>query len=163
MNKIIVSVVLAISLVLIINKVADKIFYTEKPENSAYTVVDSLSTSSESVTKTESENSEIESISALFASTSSADGAVIFKKCAACHSIAKGGGNKIGPALWGTLGRKAGTVPDAKVSPEGLFFKVPYLAIDVPFPTLTITNKVGSTVVKLGAVEVNKTKTKNYN
>ena len=116
MNKIIVSVVLAISLVLIINKVADKIFYTEKLENSAYTVVDSLSTSSESVTKTESENSEIESISALFASTSSADGAVIFKKCAACHSIAKGGGNKIGPALWGTLGRKAGTVPDYKYS-----------------------------------------------
>ena len=116
MNKIIVSVVLAISLVLIINKVADKIFYTEKPENSAYTVVDSLSTSSESVTKTESENSEIESISALFASTSSADGAVIFKKCAACHSIAKGGGNKIGPALWGTLGRKAGTVQDYKYS-----------------------------------------------
>ena len=30
----------------------------------------------------------------------------IFKKCAACHSIAKGGGNKIGPALWGVLGRQ---------------------------------------------------------
>tara|TARA_B100000902_G_C27236363_1_gene877651 strand:+ start:190 stop:537 length:348 start_codon:yes stop_codon:yes gene_type:complete len=59
------------------------------------------------------------------------------------------------------LGAKAGTVPDAKVSPEGLFFKVPYLAIDVPFPSLTLTNKVGTTVVKLGAVEVNEPKSKN--
>ena len=53
---------------------------------------------------------------ALFASVSSADGAKVFKKCAACHSIAKGGANKIGPALWGVIGRKAGAVPNYKYS-----------------------------------------------
>ena len=116
MNKIIVSIVLTITLVLAINKIADKIYYTEKPEKSAYAVIDSESSSSETATKVEAGNSESESISALFASTSSADGEAIFKKCAACHSIAKGGGNKIGPALWGTLGRKAGIVPDYKYS-----------------------------------------------
>ena len=52
----------------------------------------------------------------MFASTSASDGAKIFKKCAACHSIAQGGGNKIGPALWGVLGRKAGTVSGYKYS-----------------------------------------------
>ena len=53
---------------------------------------------------------------ALLASASVADGENVFKKCAACHSIAKGGGNKIGPALWGVLGRQAGSVSDYKYS-----------------------------------------------
>ena len=53
---------------------------------------------------------------ALFASTSAADGGKIFKKCAACHSIEKGGKNKIGPALWGVLGRNAGSISDYKYS-----------------------------------------------
>ena len=53
---------------------------------------------------------------ALFASTSAAEGAKVFKKCAACHSINEGGSNKIGPALWGVLGRSVGSVPDYKYS-----------------------------------------------
>ena len=52
----------------------------------------------------------------LLASASAADGKKIFKKCAACHSVAKGGGNKIGPALWGVLGRQAGSISDYKYS-----------------------------------------------
>ena len=43
-------------------------------------------------------------------------GKKVFKKCAACHSISQGGANKIGPALWGVLGRKAGSVSDYKYS-----------------------------------------------
>ena len=31
-----------------------------------------------------------------------------FKKCAACHSINKGGKNKIGPALYNVVGRAVG-------------------------------------------------------
>ena len=53
---------------------------------------------------------------ALFASTSAAEGAKVFKKCLACHSIADGGANKFGPALWGVLGRPAGSVPGYKYS-----------------------------------------------
>ncbi|NWH09677.1 MAG: cytochrome c family protein [Alphaproteobacteria bacterium] len=36
-------------------------------------------------------------------------GAVVFKQCAACHSL-KQGENKVGPSLFGVIGRKAGTV-----------------------------------------------------
>ena len=57
-----------------------------------------------------------ENIMTLIASTSVADGEKVFKKCAACHTIAKGGGNKIGPALWGVLGRKSGSISDYKYS-----------------------------------------------
>ena len=52
----------------------------------------------------------------LLASANAADGEKVFKKCAACHSISKGGGNKIGPALYNVLGRQAGSLPDYKYS-----------------------------------------------
>ena len=113
MNKIIVSVVLAIILVLGINKITDVIFYVEKPEQSVYQVEDV--TIAASTTSTEVDSGS-ENILALFASTNAAEGAKIFKKCAACHSIAEGGSNKIGPALWGVLGRPIGSVPDYKYS-----------------------------------------------
>ena len=116
MNKIIVSIVFAIILVFGINKIADVIFFVKKPEKSAYQVA--MTTTATSTTSAESSLDDADSgnIMSLFASTSSADGAKIFKKCAACHSIAQGGGNKIGPALWGVLGRKAGIVSGYKYS-----------------------------------------------
>ena len=115
MNKIIVSIVLAIILVFGINKIADVIFFVKKPEKSAYQVA---MTTTASTTGAETSLDDVDSgnIMSLFASTSSADGAKIFKKCAACHSIAQGGGNKIAPTLWGVLGRKAGTVSNYKYS-----------------------------------------------
>lgn len=36
-------------------------------------------------------------------------GQAVFKKCAACHTAEKGGPNKVGPNLWGVVGRKAGS------------------------------------------------------
>ena len=104
MNKIIVSIVFAIILVLGINKVTDVIFYVEKPEKSAYQVTSLTTAASTTSAETSSTNSEEGNIMALFASTSTAEGAKVFKKCAACHSIKEGGANKIGPALWGVLG-----------------------------------------------------------
>jgi len=116
MNKIIVSIVLAVILVLGINKITDVIFYVEKPEKSAYQVASVTSASSTTTTEESSVVSGTGDIMALFASTSTAEGAKVFKKCAACHSISEGGANKIGPALWGVIGRKAGSVPDYKYS-----------------------------------------------
>ena len=116
MNKIIVSIVLALVLILGINKITDVIFYVEKPEKSAYQVASVTTVASSTSAETNSVNSESENIMALFASTSATEGAKVFKKCAACHSIAEGGSNKIGPALWGVLGRPAGSVSGYKYS-----------------------------------------------
>jgi len=116
MNKIIVSIVLAVVLVLGINKITDVIFYVEKPEKSAYQVDGVTAVGSTSSSETISDSSESGDIMALFASTNTSEGAKIFKKCAACHSIAQDARNKIGPALWGVLGRKAGSVTDYKYS-----------------------------------------------
>ena len=116
MNKIIVSIVLAIILVLGINKIADIIFFVKKPEKSAYQVATVTTVASTTSAEAGSVSSESGNIMALFASTSVAEGAKVFKKCAACHSIAEDGGNKIGPALWGVLGRPAGSIPGYKYS-----------------------------------------------
>ena len=113
MNKIIVSVIIAVILVLGINKIADFVFYVEKPTKSAYQVA-SVSTTSE--TTSISSNEESLDIMVLIASANVEDGKKVFKKCAACHSIAKDGANKIGPALWGVLGRKSGSVSGYKYS-----------------------------------------------
>ena len=115
MNKIVTSIILAFILIMGINKLSDVVYYVDKPEKSAYqveTVVVDAGTTEEK----DSSRLETGSIVALFASTSAAEGEKVFKKCAACHSISQGGANKIGPALWGVIGRKAGAVPDYKYS-----------------------------------------------
>ena len=115
MNKIIVSLILAVVLIVAINKFADIIFYVEKPKESAYQVA-SVSSSAEEKTSTSSSMTGSEDIIALLVSVSVEDGEKVFKKCAACHSISKGGANKIGPALWGVLGRQSGSLADYKYS-----------------------------------------------
>ena len=116
MNKIIVSIVFAIILVIGINKVADVIFYVEKPEKSAYQVANVTTAASTTASETNSDDADSENIMALFASVSVEDGATQFKKCLSCHSIAKDGKNKIGPKLFGVLDRKAGSISDYKYS-----------------------------------------------
>ena len=115
MNKIIASIILVIILILGINKITDIIFYVEKPEKSAYQVA-SISTTTITETASASSSTGSGEIMALLASARVANGEKVFKKCAACHSIAKGKGNKIGPALFGVLGRQAGSLVDYKYS-----------------------------------------------
>ena len=116
MNKIIVSIVLAVILVVGINKVADTVYHVEKLEKSVYQVEGLASVEGTTNTEVNSVVSDSGNIMALFASVNADDGAKVFKKCTACHSIAQNGANKIGPALWGVLGRKTGAVTDYKYS-----------------------------------------------
>ncbi|MCM2439229.1 cytochrome c family protein [Agrobacterium vitis] len=44
-------------------------------------------------------------IAELLASADVKAGEAIFKKCTACHSVDKGGANKVGPNLWGVVDR----------------------------------------------------------
>tara|TARA_Y100000590_G_scaffold267959_1_gene300916 strand:- start:198 stop:719 length:522 start_codon:yes stop_codon:yes gene_type:complete len=113
MTKIIVSIALAVILIVGINKIADTIYEVEKPEKSAYqiTVASQTEESGDSASSDKSGD-----IMALLASANASEGEKVFKKCASCHSISKGGKNKIGPALWGVIGRQVGTVAEYKYS-----------------------------------------------
>ena len=49
-------------------------------------------------------------IATLLATADIAKGEAVFKKCTACHSIAQGGANGIGPNLWASMGKPHGHV-----------------------------------------------------
>ncbi len=44
-------------------------------------------------------------------------GADVFKRCAVCHTVEKGGGDGLGPNLSGVVGRKSGMRPGFAYSP----------------------------------------------
>lgn len=46
-----------------------------------------------------------------------ARGATIFQRCAMCHNANQGGGNGLGPNLFGVVGRKAASLPNFYYSP----------------------------------------------
>ena len=115
-NKIIAAVLLTALIVIGIGKFADVLFIVEKPKESAYKIegLETVSTS----TSLSSETKVVEKvdISQLLALGDMAHGEKVFKKCSACHMIASGGKNMIGPNLWGVIGRTAGSVSDYKYS-----------------------------------------------
>ena len=113
-NKIVAAVLMVALLVIGIGKLSNVIFHVEKPKTPGYTVeVEQATTVSSSAKAAVEEKIDI---AALMAMGDVASGEKIFKKCAACHSIDKGGANKIGPALYNVVGRKVGGVVEYKYS-----------------------------------------------
>ncbi|MDC0903686.1 cytochrome c family protein [Pelagibacteraceae bacterium] len=115
-NKIIAAVLLTALIVIGIGKFTDILFHIEKPKESAYKV-EGLETSV-AKTSSSSEIKEVEkvNIGQLLALGDLVHGEKVFKKCSACHMIASGGKNMIGPNLWSVIGRTAGSVTDYKYS-----------------------------------------------
>ena len=113
-NKIIAAVLLIALIVIGIGKISDIAFHVDKPEKSAYKVEiqETVSTTNSKIEKV----IEKVDISALLALGDIKHGEKVFKKCAACHLVNKGGANKIGPALYGILGRKVASKEDYKYS-----------------------------------------------
>ena len=113
-NKIVAAVLMVALLVIGIGKVSKVIFHVEKPKTPGYSVeVDQITNASATATEVAEEKVDI---AALMSSGDEASGEKIFKKCAACHSIVKGGKNNIGPALYNVVGRQVGGVSDYKYS-----------------------------------------------
>ena len=113
-NKIVAAVLMVALIVIGIGKLSDVIFHVEKPKTPGYSVeVETMTTKSTSISDTEK---DIVDIAALLAMGDITHGEKVFKKCAACHSIVKGGKNAIGPALYNVVGRKVGAIEDYKYS-----------------------------------------------
>ena len=113
-NKIIAAVLLVALIVIGLGKLSDVVFHVKKPEKAAYKVLVTENTSSQN--SGENKKEEKIDISALLAMGSVEHGEKVFKKCSACHVVNKGGENKIGPVLYGVLGRKSGAISDYKYS-----------------------------------------------
>ena len=116
-NKIIASILLTALIIIGIGKIVDILFYVEKPKLSAYKIegIDQSGSGKEISAKTD-EIVEAVDIKTLLAMGNMAHGEKVFKKCSACHMIAADGKNKIGPNLWGVIGRTAGAIDDYNYS-----------------------------------------------
>ena len=112
-NKIIAAVLLIALIVIGIGKISDLAFHVDKPEQSAYKIELDENTK---VLSTKIQEEEKVDIAALLALGNIEHGKKVFKKCAACHLINKGADNKIGPALYGVIGRKVASKQDYKYS-----------------------------------------------
>ena len=113
-NKVIAAILMVALLIIGLGKISEVVFHVEKPETPGYSVeVDQITTAVASANET---TEKVVDIAALMSMGDVASGEKIFKKCAACHSIVKGGKNKIGPALYNVVGRKVGAVSDYKYS-----------------------------------------------
>ena len=116
-NKILAAILIVVMLVIGIDKLSDVIFHVDKPETPGYVVeIEQVSTASAST------ENKIDII-AMMTMGNVDSGKKLFKKCVACHSIVKGGKNKIGPALYNVVGRKIGGVVDYKYSKALLTYK----------------------------------------
>ena len=115
LNKIIAAVLMVALIVIGIGKLSDLIFHVEKPKIAGYAVdvEQAVVTKAQATSETTMEKIDM---AALMALGDLATGEKVFKKCAACHSIVKGGKNNIGPALYNVVGRKVGVVSDYKYS-----------------------------------------------
>ena len=116
-NKIIASILLTALIIIGIGKIVDVLFYVEKPKVSAYKVegIEQGISDQKVSAKTAKVDAPVD-IKALLAMGDLAHGEKAFKKCSACHMIAADGKNKIGPNLWGVIGRKAGAISDYNYS-----------------------------------------------
>ena len=114
-NKIVAAVLMVALLVIGIGKLSDIIFHVEKPKSPGYVVKVEEAVTASSQLSSETVEEKID-IAALMALGDLANGEKIFKKCAACHSIVKGGKNNIGPALYNVVGRQVGSLSDYKYS-----------------------------------------------
>ena len=114
LNKIIGAILLVALLIIGIGKVSNLIFKVNTPEKAGYAInIESQTAKVE--TESGEEKEEID-IATLLSMGDLAHGEKVFKKCAACHSIKSGGGNKIGPALYNVVGREIGSLNDYKYS-----------------------------------------------
>ena len=110
-NKIIAAVLVTVLLIFGVSKISDIIFHVEKPNVQGYKVEIKVDNSAGQA-KVEGQID----ISVLLDLGDVDSGKKVFKKCAACHSIAQGGGNKIGPKLYNIVGRATGSISDYKYS-----------------------------------------------
>ena len=109
-NKIITDILVTILVVFGIGKISNIIFDKEDKNIVAYKVEAPEGSAVQASTEASVD------ISALLALGDIEHGKKVFKKCAACHSVNAGGGNKIGPKLWNVMFRPVGAVTDYKYS-----------------------------------------------
>jgi cytochrome c len=108
LNKILGAVLGTCLILLITSFTASAIFTPAIPAKPGFAIA--VKTEAPAASK-EAAAAPSEPIEKLLQTASVEKGAAAAKKCQACHSLEKGGGNKVGPNLWGVVDRERASVP----------------------------------------------------
>jgi len=106
MNKIAGAVLFTLTMTLSFGILAEIVFHHPKPEKPGYDLASAAPAGGEAGSAGAAPAEE--PLGALLAKASVERGQTIFKKCAACHTIDKGGKNGTGPNLYGVVGGPKG-------------------------------------------------------
>ncbi len=114
----IVGVLLTVALVVSLsNFIANEIIPRHHDEVRAYVVAAAEADPAAAAAAEAASAEAATSVTALLAAADPAAGAKAVKKCTACHSLDKGGKNKIGPNLWDLVDRPIASVAGFSYSP----------------------------------------------
>jgi cytochrome c len=104
LNKIMGAILGTLLITLALNIVAGGIFTPHKPAKPGFEIA-----VTEAPSAAAGPAAPEVPIEQLLASASAEKGAAVSKKCLACHEFKKGGPNKVGPDLYGVVGRERGS------------------------------------------------------
>lgn len=114
-NKAFGALLLALLFIMVTGMVTSFIFSEDLPETPGY-AIEVASADAGGASAAPKEEEETVDFATLLASADVAKGQKIAKKCAACHTFDEGGKNKVGPNLFGIVGRSPASVDGFKYS-----------------------------------------------
>jgi cytochrome c len=109
-NKIAGAVLSALLLAFGSRAVYDIVAREEKPPKPGYSLPVTEPTET-AAAGTAAAPFEFAKVAELLPKASAENGKDVFKRCMACHTADKGGPNRVGPNLWGVVGRHVGAHP----------------------------------------------------
>lgn len=101
-NKVLGGLLGTVFVIFSVGIVSNSLFATHAPETPGYTIEAAEGDAGGAAAGGAAEEIPIAN---LLADANAGAGEAVFKKCAACHSIEKGGPNKVGPDLWAIVDR----------------------------------------------------------